>query len=134
MTTTPADFKIRFPEYASEADARIQLHLDDAALQMNEAFWGVKYDLGMYYLAAHLLWVDNEGGGGSQAGTGGGGQAIAPIASQTVDGVNVTYTRTGGGGDNRSGLSQADIFYSASTFGQRYLALRKTLGTVAYAI
>lgn len=51
-----SDFKLRFPEFTSSADERIQLFLDDAALKMySEEKWLTFYDVAQLYLAAHYL-------------------------------------------------------------------------------
>jgi hypothetical protein len=53
---TVVDFKIRFPEYDSEPDARIQLFLDDTALIMkSSARWLSFYEPAHLYYTAHFL-------------------------------------------------------------------------------
>jgi len=44
--------------------ARQDRFLSYAALQMNLSLWGLKYDLGQAYLAAHMLKVDELGPSG----------------------------------------------------------------------
>jgi len=116
----PASFKIRFPEFDSEADVRIQMFIDDAAIVLNGVYWGDKYDLGLHYYAAHLLTAANSSEAGSTTSKG-------PVTSRAVDGASVSYA-------NVASENQADDFLASTIYGQRYLALRKTLGVPAYVI
>ncbi len=46
----------RFPEYRDGVDRRlVEAKLAEARLQVNVTVWGTKADLGIGYLAAHLL-------------------------------------------------------------------------------
>ena len=68
MALTPADFKIRFPEFVLVDDARIQFWLDDAVFEVGEGAWGTMYEKGVMLLAAHLLTIDqNNQSGGSDS-------------------------------------------------------------------
>lgn len=116
----PTSFKIRFPEFVSVDDSRIQLFIDDTENVLNPVYWGDKYNLGLYYYTAHLLTIAN----GSEAGS---VTSKGPIASRAVDGTSVSYGNTASG-------SQADDFLASTIYGQRYLTLRKTLGIPAYVI
>lgn len=117
---TPASFKIRFTEYSTTADERIQLFIDDSILILNEAFWGEKYDLGLAYLTAHFLTIADKSAAGNIG-------SVGQVQSKAVDGTSVSFN---------SGISnsQQDAFYASTSYGQRYLTLRRTLGTVAYVI
>ena len=117
---TPASFKIRFPEFVSEKDARVQLFIDDTVLLMNTVSWGAKYDLGQSYMTAHFLAVGNDSEAGNDAGTG-------PIAAKSVDGASVSF----GGSVAKN---QWESSYATTVYGQRYLALVKTLGIAALVI
>jgi len=117
----PASFKIRFPEFAAESDPRIQLFIDDSVIILNSTYWGEKYNLGLYYLTAHYLVLANKSEAGSISSPGG------AIAGRTVDGVSVTYTTA-------QPKNESDANYMTTTYGQRYLALRQTLGVPASVI
>lgn len=117
---TAADFKIRFPEFAAEDDARIELFIADSVTIINEVYWGTKYDLGLYYLTAHYLTLANKTATGAAGSTG-------TIASRAVDGVSISYVNTISDNEN-------DAYYASTSYGQRYLALRKTLGVAACVI
>lgn len=123
MSVTPATFKTRFPEFVSEDDARVQLFLDDSELILNSAYWSDKLDLGTNYLTAHYLALANKTAGGT-ASVG----ISGPIAARAVDGASVTYAAGAAPKD------QSDAYYLQTTYGQRYLALRKTLGVPAFVV
>lgn len=122
MTVTPGLFKIRFPEFDCSTSAQIQMFIDDAELILNEAYWGDKYDLGVYYLTAHFVTKSNASTAGGKVGTTG------AISGRAVDGVSVSY----GAGPTPTG--QNDAYYSTTVYGQRYIALRETLGVPACVI
>jgi len=117
---TAASFKIRFPEFTSVSDARIELFIDDSVLILNETNWGEKYDLGLYYLTAHYLTLGEK----SSAGNSG---SNSQIASKAVDGTSVSY-------NNPTLTGSDDSYFSSTSYGQRYLELRKSLGAPAYVI
>ncbi len=120
MAITPAEFKAKFPEFASIADATIQLSIDESVIILNENYWGTKYNLGLYYLSAHFLVIAEKTAGGSSGGSG-------PVSSKAVDGTSLSYAIT-------SMDDAGDIYYNQSSYGQRYLALRETLGVPAAVV
>jgi len=120
MSITAAEFRTRFPEFVSETNPTIDLFVADSVVIINEAYWGTKYDLGLYYLTAHYLTLANRSASGSTA-------SIGAVASKSVDGVSIAYaTATPNDG--------SDAYYNSTAYGQRYLALRKTLGVAAHVI
>lgn len=54
MSVNVRQFRAQFPEFADTAYNVIQRALADAALRINASVWGMKTDLGIKYLAAHL--------------------------------------------------------------------------------
>jgi hypothetical protein len=124
MTTTPALFKARFVEFAATSDARVQIFLDDAALDMNVAFWGRKYDLGQTFLAAHLLSVSDKTATGSRG-------SVNNVLSRTVDGAAATYANPHAA---QAATDIGDVFISATSYGQQYLNLRNHLGSGACVV
>lgn len=52
---TPAEFKVIFPAFEGENDARVQYVLDSAAAFLDESRWGDLYTQGLANYAAHLL-------------------------------------------------------------------------------
>ena len=120
MAIDPASFKVRFPEFDSVLDARIQVFIDDSVVILNTVYWEDKYDLGLYYLTAHYLTLASLTEAGSSGPTG-------PVAAKTVDGVSISYA-------NPANNDLSDAFYSSTSYGQRYLALRKSLGVPAIVV
>lgn len=104
---TPTDFKLRFTEFASTADARVQLFLDDAALTVDATAWGARYDLGLCYLAAHLLTIAARGGAG----------AAGALTQVKVGDLSRNYAQT-------TGISGP---YATTSYGVEFLRLQKTI-------
>lgn len=117
MTVTPASFKIRFPEFISQTDARIQLFLDDAVLMHNVSYWGDKLDLGISYYTAHDLSksIDSEDSEG--AGGGGGGA----ISGGSVDGTSISFVSP------KTSTNNMDSYYTSTSYGIKYLDLMSSL-------
>lgn len=117
---TATSFKVRFPEFVSIADARIDIFIDDAVLILNEVYWGTKYDLGLNYLTAHYLTLGEKSSGGNSGSRG-------EVSSRAVDGTSTSYNVV-------TLNSLSDSYYTSTSYGQRYLALRKNLGVPACVI
>ena len=120
MTVTPTTIKARFSEFSTISDSKIQIFIDDAITVLNESYWGDKYDLGLYYLAAHYLTI----GTASESGSSGG---VGPVSGKAVDGTSITYAQM-------TPTNEGDALLASTIYGQRYLALRKTLGVPASVI
>jgi len=105
---TTAEFKVRFPEFVTYDDARIQLFIDDATATVNLNC--LNSDLMIAYLSAHLLV------GGTQTSTGD-SLPIKAVASQSVGDVSVSYTTASGG-------TASIDFYTGTAYGARYLNLK----------
>ena len=108
-TTTPTTFRVRFPEFDEPTypDERVQLFIDDATTLVNPKCPNV--DLMISYLTAHLLTMATLTAGGDTS-------TFKGVASESVGDVSVSYSS--GSGDAE------DDFYKTS-YGQRYLDLRK---------
>jgi len=119
MTVTPSSFKIRFPEFATETDDRIQLFIDDAELILNATTWGTKYDLGVAYLAAHCLSIANLNSAGDFT-------PYGPLTGKAVDGTSISFAS--------ATYAIDDTFYASTSYGLRYISLRKSLQIAAYSI
>lgn len=117
---TPADFKTRFPEYTSVDDARIQLFIDDAVLEIDEAAWGDLYDKGLLYLTAHFLTIAESTSSGNSGG-------VAQTASQSVDGVSIAYATP-------SADSASASVFASTAYGQEFMRLKKLLGPAVYSV
>jgi hypothetical protein len=86
MAITPSGFKTRFPEFDAVAEARIQLFLDDAMVEVVESTWGDYYERGVYYLSAHLLCIANTTAGGITTG------AIGTVIKKKVGEIELGYS------------------------------------------
>jgi len=119
----PADIKSRFPEFSSVSDARIQLFIDDAELEVDETRWGDLYDKGVSYLTAHLLTI-GESTAGQTGGTVGG---VAPIGSQNIGDVSVSWRHS-------SLIDDKVAYMNSTTYGQEYYRLMRRVGMGAVAV
>lgn len=120
MSITAAEFKIRFPEFVSESETRIDMFIEDAVVVLNEAYWGAKYNLGLYYYTAHILVLANRTDSGNVG-------SVAPVSGRSVDGASVSYST----GNMATGGNDGDAWLNSTQYGQRYIALRKNLGVAA---
>lgn len=123
MAITPTLFKVRFPEFNSQSDVSVQMWIDDAVEDLNETFWGDKYNRGLYYLSAHYLKKSLQSAGArltAPANSGG-------INSRGVDGASVGY-------ESSNSKTVLDSEYNSTIYGQRYLSLSKTLPRVAFTV
>jgi len=120
MTTTVAEFRTRFPEFADDTvypDARVQLFLDDSVtlyMGTDENRWCGKYDIAQAYLAAHLLTVataTEAGDSNSKSGT---------ISSKTAGGVSLSYATVA------KDRTDNDQFLSSTGYGQQFLIIRNS--------
>ena len=118
MSTSVADFRMRFPEFVDDTEyptLRIQMFLDDAQLihmGSNESRWNGKYDIAQAYLAAHLLTQGTKteaGDSNAQAGA---------IISKTAGGVSVSRAIS------TSPKSAQDEAYFGTAYGQQFVIIR----------
>lgn len=116
MAVDVAGFRVRFPEFASTVtypDARVQVMLDDAALQINRGLWGIKADLGTYYLAAHGLAFDTSVGSGISA--------FGQVTQESVGQISRSY------GSNSAVVSAGDTDLAMTKYGMLYLRLKRQI-------
>lgn len=118
MSITAADFKTRFTEFASVDDARINLFIADAVLELNEAAWGSLYNKGLLYLTAHLLQIGTNTANGNSG-------SVSQVASQSVEGVSISYNAIG------QNSSTSDLSFLSTAYGQEYARLKKIISTGA---
>ena len=110
MTITVVDFKLRFPEFDSIPDARIQLYIDDSELFLSTCAWGPFYNLAQsYYVAANVQTFVVQENDPSTA---------AAITNKTVAQLSVGMSVTAISIDN------GDTLFLSNKYGQRYLQIR----------
>ncbi|MCW8965422.1 MAG: DUF4054 domain-containing protein [Candidatus Pacearchaeota archaeon] len=105
---TPSELQAKFPGvFDSLSDATIQLAIDEAVLNISESIWGDYYNLGLFYLTAHILVSTTPTALGGLAG------AAGSVTSQRAGGVSVSFAAASPGG---SAISN----FSSTGFGQTY--------------
>ena len=100
---TSVDFKIRFPEFTSTADAKINLLIDEAYLSIG-AKYGKFQDTAVLYFVAHNLTIETNGLNAMSA----------TVSSQSVDGVSVSYAMP-------TTINEINAYYGSTGYGQKYL-------------
>ena len=120
VSITPTSFKARFPEFSAILDARIQIFIDEAVLQLNEKSWGRYYTLGLYYLTAHSLTIAESTASGINKGSG-------MIASQAVGDTSVSFV-------SPTVDSDMQLYYQQTSYGQRYLLYVTMIGAGGFIV
>ena len=100
---TSVDFKIRFPEFTSTADSKINLLIDEAYLSIG-AKYGKFQDTAVLYFVAHNLVIETNGLNAMSA----------TVSSQSVDGVSVSYAMP-------TTINEINAYYGSTGYGQKYL-------------
>ena len=106
-------FKIRFPEYAGMLEARFDIAVEDAVVEMgaDESRWHSFYNLAQYHLVAHLIAV-------SEVTESGDVNPSVPVRATEADDVVVEYAIS------KTVENSFDIYLSTS-YGQRYVYYRR---------
>jgi hypothetical protein len=109
VAITRAAIVARVPALNAVTDpAAWEAAIADAQLQVSSSAWGDLYELGVVYLAAHLLLAGNPEAA-----------APGPVQSETVGGVSVSYA-----------VSAAPFReqLASTTAGREHIRLRRMLG------
>ena len=101
---TSADFLAKFPEFKKVELALIELSLDEAKLQVVKKIWGRFYEVGVLYLAAHILAMK----GALSADAGANPQPLREVSRKT-------------------GFESEFGSYYLTKYGQRFLELKKLI-------
>ncbi len=107
---TATSIKTRFPEFSAVADAIVEFSIEEARLEVTDA-WTIGADLAIVYLTAHYVAAAitaSESGG-----TGGEGN----IASESIGRLSISYAQT-----SAATAAVADD-YSSTSYGRRYETL-----------
>lgn len=112
---TVDQFTQRFPIFEDAEPDQIQVLLTEASASVDQSWAEADYQPAIMYLAAHLLATDSSQVG-DDVGAGGNGT----IASESFNGMSVSYVRPNG---VSSGAFVSE--YSTTSYGRRYLALLK---------
>jgi len=128
MTITPAQLRVRYPEFASEVtypDARIQTWIDKGVGELSESAWGDQYNEALYPFTGHYLsWSSMVA---AQAGTGG---PVGPVSSRSVGDVSVGFATVGGVVKQ----TQQEAFFTLTPYGQEYWRMVLLYGVGMLAI
>lgn len=107
MSITPADVKLRFPEFNATLDARIQLFIDDAVLYLNETRAGLYYNKLLALLTAHYLALADHTESGRS-------MAKGTPTSYTVQDTSISFATRN--------MSSSDVSYFTQTaYGVEFL-------------
>lgn len=123
VTPTPADLKLRNPEFGPVSDARIQIFLDEAILEVGDSWLESDRARAQILLASHRLILAGEPG--LSAGTSSGsGSTLGSPESIKVGDVTVAYgSRSGSSNSAVSGLSAVEQEYLRTSYGVQYLEI-----------
>jgi hypothetical protein len=119
---TPAEFKARFPEFASETDARVQLFISDADSMFDVERWDTFYSVGVANYVAHQLAVAN-----AQAATGAAGKLLDTKLSKKVGDLAVTNSEL-------ALTARMKDPFMATPYGVEYRRLCRLVGLGALAV
>jgi len=103
---TPQDIKAFAAELENETDERINLFIEYGLSFVNETKFGRKFKLAHVLITCHLITAAGRGGNG-------GG-----VTSESVGELSRSYGQTTGSGTDE---------LATTSFGQQFIALRKTL-------
>jgi hypothetical protein len=113
-----ATFTARFPEFASLTQARFDIYLGDAVLEMGDDVnrWLNEgtYNVAQAYLIAHNLSIADASSSGDTT-------PMMPLSKTDVDEVEVDYATSGKNTD--TGISGAGL-YTTTIYGQQYIKWR----------
>ncbi len=119
---TPTEFKTRFPEFTTVADARVQVFLDEAEPMFDVERWESFYTQGLGNLVAHELALATPS---LKIATMSG--AADGKTSKKVGAVAVTYAA-------ELITAAAKNPYMRTSYGQKYSELRRLVGIGAVAV
>lgn len=126
---TIADFRARFPEFATNDDAQIQTALDDARPWNGHSFWGKTWVKGVCTLAAHFLAVANQ-----RARKAGGGLAATGISTfvsgRKAGALSTTYGTVGAA----AGAGNIPGFLALTSYGQEWYSMARIRGMGAMVL
>ena len=100
---TSTDFKIRFPEFVSVSDSKINSLIDEAYLSIGSKY-GKFQDTAVLYFVAHNLTIETNGLSAMSA----------TVSSQSLDGVSVSYAMP-------KTIKEINAYYGSTGYGQKYL-------------
>jgi|AntRauTorckE6833_2_1112554.scaffolds.fasta_scaffold154254_2 hypothetical protein len=113
MSVDTDTFKTRFPEFFETDDERVQLFIGDAVAELSESAWGTRYDVGICYLAAHLLAIGIATELGDPSG-------LSPLASGGADGLSASFAKS-------AYTNTSQEYWQSTSYGKEFMRLKRTL-------
>jgi len=114
MAITAAEVKVKFPELVGETDPFIELCIDESELYVIESVWSDTYDMGLYYLTAHLV-------------------AINSPNSEGILGKDLTAKAVGSVSLSFGGPPTSNEMLSTTKWGSRYMQIRRMVTAGGFA-
>jgi hypothetical protein len=113
---TVAEFKARFPEFASASEPTIEYLIEDTLDAFDQDRWGNSYKRGHSLYVAHLYTLRTKQLAGN-SGTG----SMDSASQKAVDGVSASMAVL-------LPTSQLQSFFNGTSYGREYLMLQRTVG------
>lgn len=121
MAVNAAYMLAHFPDLPGVSSTTyVDAKLDEARLQVKESVWGDRWDLGVSYLAAHLILLQKSAQGSSISGS----RTVVsgPVTSERVGDLSRSY---GTGGSSSS--TSASQSYDSTSYGREF---KRLLGSI----
>jgi hypothetical protein len=140
LATTPPvvsvdDFRVRFPEFASNSDEQVDVALDDALPWNGYAAWGTSYVKGVTTLAAHFLALSNQRAAKANAdGTTRPATGIFSYPTMRKAGAPTTQYGASGAGSSSGGSGKTPDYLALTSYGQEWYAMARIKGMGAVAL
>ncbi len=101
-------FKARYKEFKEVADEVVTMHLEECSALLNASNLGAKYQQLLFLLTAHELYL--EANPTNEAGV---------VVSRAIEGGSISIKNLA--------TNERDLYYSKSSYGLKYLALKKSV-------
>lgn len=115
-------FRLRFPEFASVSDSRIEFYIEDTLPQFSSCFWGRLLDKGQAYYIAHFLIVESRQENEDS-------DPAYPASNKKAGEVSEGYTAP-----DMTDWAVSEIFYESTSYGQYYMTLRNQCAPVMLTV
>ena len=117
---TPADFRARFPEFASLLDPYIQQFIDDAILFLDETRFNIYYNYACLYYVAHNIYMAQQQSKGTVNVTGAlSGASVGDTSASFASYAPQNYT---------------DAYFSQTNYGIQYLRFATLAGAGGFIV
>lgn len=117
---TPTEFKTLFPEFAGETDERVQMYLDASDDYIDPAKWGSSAKMGLGNLTAHELKINTPSLN----------KDVMTTDGKTMKKVGELQVQR----SEQMMLAAIKNPYMRTTYGQKYLELRRVAGYGAASV